>query len=314
MKSINEKKKIVCIGMALLDILISPVDDGILNRDATEVDSTECKTGGEALNEAVILSALGHDSILMGTVGNDMWGEIILKQLKERGVDASRIYVHPSLSTVTSTVLIQDNGDRSFLVHKKNCATFDMKCINKETIESADAVSIGSMYFEDELDSNLPDLLAWAKKNGALTFGDAVYHTGFSLEKIKESLPLLDYIIPNLEEAEGLTGEKDLESIAKVFLNYGVKNVIIKTGKEGCYIMNAKEIFQIPAFRVEKVVDTTGAGDSFVAGFIAGILEGRDLRDAAKFANATAAVNVQGVGATYLKNRADVEKMFMSEE
>jgi len=155
----------------------------------------------------------------------------------------------------------------------------------------------------------LPGILSFARENGALTFGDITYRQGYDLEKIKDILPLLDFIIPNFEEAKGLTGENDLEKVAAAFLSYGVKNVIIKTGKDGCYIRNVKEIITVPAFKIENVIDTTGAGDSFVAGFISGILEGYDLKAAARFANAAAAVNVQGIGATYLKNRADVEKM-----
>ena len=305
-----KKKKIVCIGITVLDILVAGVEEGILDRDHTDVESIKCDTGGDALNEAVILSVLGHDSILMGAVGNDFWGEFILKRLKERGLDTGSVYVHPSLSTITPIVLIHKNGERSFLVNKKNNVRFDIRCIDREIIARADAVSIGSIYFDAEMDNSLHGVLSLAKESGALTFGDIVYRPGNDLEKIKDILPLFDFVLPNYEEAKGLTGENDIGSIADAFLKYGVKNVIIKTGEDGCYIKNADEQFTVPAFRVENVLDTTGAGDSFIAGFIAGILEGQDLKTAARFANATAAVNVQGIGATYLKNRADVEKLY----
>ena len=303
----DNRKKIVCIGIMVLDILISGVDEGILERDNTEVDNIEYLTGGDALNESIIVSALGHDSILMGTVGTDIWGDFILKHLKSRGVDTSSVCVMPELSTVVSTVLIHKNGERNFLVRKENCATFDEKCLNYDVIESSDAVSIGSIFYDEALDSNLDRILSFARKNKALTFGDLTFRKGYTLEKAKGYLPLFDYLVPNLNEAKGLTGETELESIAGKILDYGVKNVVIKLGEKGCYIQNATDKIMVPAFKTDNAVDTTGAGDSFLAGLITGTLEGLDIESAAVFANAAASVNVQGVGATFLKDRAQVD-------
>ena len=308
----NNEKKIVCIGITVLDILISGIDEDIFKRVSTDVEHIKCQIGGDALNESVILAALGHKSILMGTVGNDMWGEYILKQLKLRGVDTDAVFVEPSLPTVVSTVLVNTNGERNFLVSKKNSAAFDEKCLNYNVIESADAVSIGSVFYNGILDSHLKSILTLAKKNHALTFGDVSYRRGYTLDKAKEYLHLFDYLVPNFEEARGLTGEEKLESVACRILDYGVKNVVIKMGEKGCYIQNAKGKIMVPAIKADHVVDTTGAGDSFLAGLIAGTLEGMDLEQAATFANAAAAANVQGLGATYLDSREDVGKIWYS--
>jgi len=306
---LKNKKRVACIGITVLDILVFGIDEGIFDRDTTDVERVELQTGGDALNEAVILSALGHDSVLMGTVGDDVWGEYIINQLKSRGVDTGAVCVIPSLPTVVSTVLITKNGERHFLVKKKNSATFDEKCLNYDVIESCDAVSIGSVFYDEALDSRLDSVLYLARKNNALTFGDLSYRPGYTLENAKGYLPLFDFLVPNLKEAQGLTGKTDPESIAGKILDYGVKNVIIKMGENGCYIQNAAEKLMVPAFKTDNVVDTTGAGDSFLAGLIAGTLEGLDIESAAVFANAAASANVRGLGAAFVKSRDEVERI-----
>jgi len=308
----KEKKKIVCIGILCLDILISRVDEDIFKRQTTDVDFIKCQAGGDALNESIIVSVLGHDSILMGAVGDDIWGEYIINQVKARGVDTSAVYKIPSLPTTVSTVLVKQNSERLFLVYKKNNAAFAEECLKYEVIASADAVSVGSIYYNEALDSRMNNILSLAKKNKALTFGDVSYRQGYTIEKAKDYLHLFDFFVPNFEEAKGLTGKSDLESIAGKILDYGVKNVIIKMGDKGCYIQNATDKIVVPAFNNDNVVDTTGAGDSFLAGFIAGTLEGLDLESAAVFASAAASINVQGLGAAFLNSRQDVEDVFAS--
>ena len=124
---------------------------------------------------------------------------------------------------------------------------------------------------------------------------------------IVEVLPRLDYFLPNLEEAAMLTGLQKPDEIADCLLGYGVKNVVIKLGKEGCLIKNRKERHLIPAYPA-KAIDTTGAGDNFTAGFISSVLDGMDLRACGTFANAVAGVSTESVGATEgVKNKAQIE-------
>ena len=105
---------------------------------------------------------------------------------------------------------------------------------------------------------------------------------------------------PNYAEAAAITGKKDLEEIAGTLLDCGVRNVIIKIGKRGCFIKNQEEAFIVPAFADTQCLDTTGAGDEHLhSGFrICGLLEGKGLRECAAFANCTASLSVESVGAT----------------
>ena len=128
-----------------------------------------------------------------------------------------------------------------------------------------------------------------------------------TLEEIKDSLPLIDYITPNEDEAKYYTGKEKVEEQADVFLGYGIANVIIKLGSKGCYLKNAQEEISLPAYEIDPV-DSTGAGDNFIAGFISEILRGKSHKEALLFANAVGAICTTAVGAgTALKDRKQVE-------
>ena len=132
-----------------------------------------------------------------------------------------------------------------------------------------------------------------------------------TLEDIAPALRFVDYIFPNLEEAAMVSGLTDPEEIAKAFLEAGVGTIVMKLGKEGCLIGTVHEktvdYIRVPALPAIHVVDTTGAGDTFAAAFLSGLLEGKMPKDCARFANAAAAVTISQFGATTaLKNREQI--------
>ncbi|MBO6016637.1 MAG: bifunctional hydroxymethylpyrimidine kinase/phosphomethylpyrimidine kinase, partial [Oscillospiraceae bacterium] len=127
-----------------------------------------------------------------------------------------------------------------------------------------------------------------------------------NLEDLRDSLPLIDYITPNEDEARYYSGKDTPEEMADVFLERGVGNVIIKLGGKGCFFKNPESSFSLPACEI-RAVDATGAGDNFVAGFTAELLCGSTPFDALRFANACGAICTTAVGAgTALKNRDQV--------
>ena len=126
------------------------------------------------------------------------------------------------------------------------------------------------------------------------------------LADLRDSLPQIDYITPNEDEARYYSGKEEPEEMADVFLAYGVKNVIIKLGGKGCLFKNARGSIRLPACDI-RAVDATGAGDNFVAGFVSEILRGASNEDALRFANACGAICTTAVGAgTALQNREQV--------
>ena len=121
---------------------------------------------------------------------------------------------------------------------------------------------------------------------------------GETVEDIKEALECVDYILPNEEEACLVTGKDTAEEAAERLLEAGVKNVVIKCGARGCLVRNRRECYRVLAKPGVRCIDTTGAGDSFAAGFIYALSKGRTLRECAEYANACGARAVQVLGAT----------------
>ena len=133
---------------------------------------------------------------------------------------------------------------------------------------------------------------------------------GETLDDIREALSYVDYFFPNFDEACLMTGETEESKVADKLFECGVKNVIMKIGKRGCYIRNAAGAMIVPACKGVTAIDTIGAGDNFASGFISALLQGKDIRDCGIYANCTAAISVQYVGATTgVRNKEMVEEM-----
>ena len=133
---------------------------------------------------------------------------------------------------------------------------------------------------------------------------------GETLDDIAGALQYVDYFFPNYDEACLMTGEKDETKVADKLFSYGIKNVVMKIGTRGCYIRNKDGVMIVPACKGITAVDTIGAGDNFASGFIAALLQGKDIKECGEYANCTAAIAVQHPGATSgVQNRQMVEDM-----
>ncbi|MBQ2669404.1 MAG: bifunctional hydroxymethylpyrimidine kinase/phosphomethylpyrimidine kinase, partial [Clostridia bacterium] len=135
-----------------------------------------------------------------------------------------------------------------------------------------------------------------------------------TLEDVRDSLPLIDYITPNEDEARYFTGKEDPEEMAEVLLEYGVRNVIVKLGSKGCFFRSGDKKIRLEAFPID-AVDATGAGDNFVAGFCSELLRGSEAEIALRFASACGAICTTAVGAgTALRNREQVMEFLKKNE
>jgi Sugar kinases, ribokinase family len=290
---------VACIGVVLMDLPLGPLDEQIFREETTMVDQIALTTGGDAFNEAIILARLGKRPALMGQVGDDLLGEIIEKRCDEEGVEHSRLQLSKEAKTRINVVIVGKDGQRHFIkTLTPGSGSFHPEDMDFDFIKKARAVSLASLFCSKLKDSKtVLQVLKTAKDNKLITFADMVpMAAGESLEDISGALQYLDYFLPNLEEAEMLTGLENWDEMADSLLSYGVKNVVIKLGKEGCLIKNREERFLIPAFPA-RAIDTTGAGDNFAAGFISAVLDGSELKDCGVFANAVAAASTECVGA-----------------
>ena len=308
---------VICVGAGGIDITASGVDENqVFHNMVNFVDNITVCAGGDAMNEALTVAKLGHTVSFMGCIGHDLMGWVLKLNAEKYGVDMSSLRILQDSSTMTVVSLVGDNDKRNFLFKKENATErVDLDCIDWDKVEHARILSFGSLAFNKGFrPDQLKTLFSRAKEHGVITCADVAL-TGAEKEAIRdiaEALPYVDYLFPNAEEASQISGERENTRIADFFLHYGVKNVVMKLGGDGCYYKGVEGEMTLPAFRV-KVVNTTGAGDNFLAGFLSGLLQQLPLGERLRFATATAALTVQVEGASEGVECMEQVKRFLAE-
>ena len=292
---------VICLGQAVVDCITRAMEKAPEEKLAIRAEKIGLSTGGDAVNESFVLAQLGYKVKLVCGLGNDLAGMILRQEAQRFGVDTGRIRIIDGMDTPVANLMVAVDGSRRSVNSR---ATMLEKYLPQENdVKGAKIVSFASL-FRAPLDQKdvIIRLLRSAYEDGAVICADTKLPTfrQLSLEDLKEVLPMISYLFPNEKEAAFYTGQTQFEEMAKVFHDYGIPNVIIKTGPDGCFVSTQEESFSLPAHQV-KVVDTTGAGDNFVAGFISGLLKGEDLRACSKRALLQAAENVQHMGAVWKK-------------
>ncbi len=297
----KKQYEVVIVGTALTDLQVYPVTKSIAEEVSYPAEKMVWTVGGDTLNEATIITRLGHGVRMISCIGDDVAGDLILRHCRENGIDTTYLKRDPQKQTAIHVGLIWADGERTFINNKSGsvwtCTPEDM---DLSALEGGKILSFASIFNNPRLDGAFAtDLFRQAKEKGLTICADIVKgKRGETLADIKEALGYIDYFFPNLDEAKALTGLEDMDSIADCLLNLGVKHVIMKIGKRGC-LVKAKDLRQIvPGYPRANCIDTTGAGDNFASGFIAGLLEGRDILGCARLANCTASLAVEAIGAT----------------
>jgi len=299
---------IVFIGTAIMDSIIKGFDPEPVSAAGYRAESGSLNAGGEAVNGSIAAAKLGMSAAILCSLGNDGAGKMIEARLKESGVDTSRIAWSDERPTPITTMFVGEDGNRKSITNTAHRNNFHPERY-KESFTDAEAIVLGSLFrapFDEA--GVISSVVMAASENGVMVFADTKLPNfrKLTLEEISESLPYIDYITPNESEAQFYTGEEDPEKAADVFLQKGVRNVIIKLGGKGCFFKNSEGSIYLPAFNVD-AVDATGAGDNFLAGFASELIRGSSVRDALIFANACGAICSTAVGAcTALKDREQV--------
>ena len=297
---------VICAGMALVDSIVRGFDPQPISASGYRAVSGSLNAGGEAINEAIASAKLGLKTGILCRLGSDAAGKLIESELQSFGVDTGRII--RSGTTPVTTMFVMENGRRKSITNEAHRQTFRPE-ERPELFTDAGALILGSLFrvpFDNP--ESVFSVLSAAKEAGQTVFADTKLPNfrRLNLSDLQDSLPLIDYITPNEDEAAWYSGKKDPDEMADVFLKAGVRHVIIKLGAEGCLLKGGSIRLRLPAFPVN-AVDTTGAGDQFLAGFVSEVLRGASLPEALRFANACGALCTTAVGAgTALKSREQV--------
>jgi sugar/nucleoside kinase (ribokinase family) len=292
--------RVVCLGNVLVDILVKPVQKLPPVGGLLPVDRVEMALGGCASNTALALSRLGVPTSLWGKLGRDFFSEFALKELVKGKVEVSGLSIDPQCSTSATVVLVDPKAQRSFLHSVAANDHIYRRDIQTSKLSRFSHLHIGGYFLFPALDGRpMADILRIAQQKGLTTSMDTAWDLKNRWMKVlKPCLPYLDHFMPSEREVKQLLGHNRAVAAAQAFIQMGAKTVILKLGEKGCYFLDRHgNEFKVPAFKA-KVVDTTGAGDSFCAGFIKGLSLGWDVESCLKLGNAAGACAVEALGAT----------------
>ena len=267
--------------------------------DSIRVNYCKRSPGGHANNQSLALRKLGKKVRFIGRVGSDDFGLTIVGNLRDAGVDVSNAIIDPTLETSVSVIIIDGDGEKTIFMYQTGNNAFSIDHIKTNWMDDCAVLSIGNLWTLPGLDgSGMVALLSKAKDKGIITVADTSAdskHIG--IEPLVMALKHTDYYMVGQREARALTGCDELHAAAEALLEMGPKGVIIRMGAQGCLVATGEKKVHLSTISV-KAVDTSGASDSFTAGFITKLCEGKDIFTCAAFGNVAGALCTLAPGAT----------------
>jgi ribokinase len=265
--------------------------------------------GGKGSNQGVAAHRAGADVVMMTKVGKDVFGKMALDFYQSEGMNTEYVFLDNEKETGTALIMVDQNSAQNcILVVSGACGNVTDADIEKArpVIEKADILLI-------QLEINMDAI--YKIIDIAHNAGVKIVLNTAPVQTIEQSVfSKVDIVTPNEVEAGIITGinvtdEASAHKAAQIFMDWGVKSVVITMGKAGAFVINAEKQEFIPSIKVD-AVDTTGAGDAFNGGFVTALVEGKDIFEAAKFANVTGALSVTKLGtAPAMPHRADIDTM-----
>ena len=289
-----------CVGDLLVEIMREKINEP-LGISGTFVGPFPSGASGIFIDA---IAKLGIKAGFVGAVGKDDFGELIIGRFKKDKVDTSHIKILDDYTTGVAFVTYFSDGKRKFIYHSSKAATGQIypEDIKGDYFSKLKYLHIvgSTMSINENCREACQKAVNKVKESGGKVSFDPNFRPELLNEKeVREFFnPILsssDIILPTTEEALVLTGKKNIKDACREILKKGPKIIAVKQGKKGSRIFTFNEELYIPAFEV-KEVDPTGAGDCYCAGFIAGILKGMNLKEAARFANAVGALAVTKKG------------------
>jgi sugar/nucleoside kinase (ribokinase family) len=290
--------RVACFGILVADVFVPPLDELPAAGQLVSTDDFLIATGGCAANVALALRRLGVPVAVGGRVGDDVFGELVRRDLSAQGVDTRGVLTTPGIGTSKTVVVPVVGEDRRFLHTFGANAALAADDILAAPFATAEVIYVGGYLILPSLrEDELAQRLGEARARGATVILDVVAPSGTrpSLAAVSGLLPHVDYFVPNHDEARAITGEDDPRRQAELFGERGARTVMVKLGERGLYVRSGAGSFALDAPPVE-IVEPSGAGDAFAAGLAAGILEHWPLERTAGFASVLGASACTALG------------------
>lgn len=288
---------VLCSGSINYDIVVRPVEAPQWGT-TTFVDTIDFLVGGNGANTSLALATLGVPARLAGSIGRDEPARYLLSKLQAAGVDTCGVIPcdEPTSATI---VMINGEGNRKFLNRpgSSGIAFTDPIDLEPQLLEGMAHFHMASLFILPRLRHSAPETLRRARAAGLSTSLDTTWDPlGQWMDALAPCLPHLDYLFMNEDEARMATGSEDPAVAAREVRCRGVRTAVMKLSHRGCAIFTEGDEIRVPAYEVD-CIDTTGAGDCFVAGFLSVLMRGGSLEEAGRMGNAVGALVVRQVGA-----------------
>ncbi|MFT6897123.1 MAG: fructokinase [Paraglaciecola sp.] len=262
--------KIICIGEMLIDFVCTDTNSGLVNG----VNYVK-KSGGAPANVAACIGKLGGEPVLVGSVGNDPFGEFLINEVKAYSVNTDHVATLP-VSTTLAFVSLGDNGEREFAFNRgaDEQLSLDDKTITTLLDDSILHLGSATALLGGPLGDSYLKLAQQAKKSGNIICFDPNFRIGLwqdreseFRERCNSYFTLADIVKVSDEELTLLSHKDDMAAGCQYFHDLGVKVVLVTLGPDGCLISQNGQHYIVPAYEIN-AVDTTGAGDSFIGAIL----------------------------------------------
>lgn len=240
------------------------------------------------------LARLGNRVVFSGRVGDDLFGRFCLEEMSRSGIGIDHVIVDKG-TTTGITVSISSGRDRALVTFLGAIAEFAAEDVPDAAFDGASHLHVAGFFLQTRLRAGLPDLFRRAHQRGLTTSLDSGHDPeGEWRGGLEEALREADLFFPNREEIRSISGSEDLEDALRSF---GATRVVAKLGASGAAILNGGSMVRVPAPEVD-VVDTTGAGDSFDAGFLHAWLRGCPAEECLRYGVAAGCLSTRALGGT----------------
>ena len=301
-KSCNNQQGVLVVGGIIIDLIarsekFKVIDGNICFPFDSKITLQELKEdiGGSAHNVAANLAALGTSTYILGSVGKGDYGEKALKNLRVHGVNTKYVTLKEGSTGMSLVFLV--NGEKTVLTSRGANEFLGEKDLNLEVIEKIDTLILTSLISSDNIGLMKKVIKEANERNVSIVMNPSMSMVTHRSDELKYAMKNSELIIMNGKESCMITGEKDVDSAIKELRKYGAETVIITQDVKGSLVAESDEIFRVPSYKVN-VVDTTGGGDSYTAGFVHAKSRGYSTKEAVKFAGAIAALNIITPGAS----------------
>lgn len=290
----NKKWDVYVYGDINVDLVIPGVEHLPLPGQEDVVETMNTYVGGGAAIFTLGIGKLGLNPVFQGTIGDDCYGKFILDEFRDKNVDTTLLGISSTNKTGIS-ISFTNEADRSFLTYRGTNDEIDLSKVDVEKVKEARHIHLTS-YMGRKNHEQYLELLKEIKASGTTTvsFDVGWDDAGEWYQGIYELYPYIDILFMNETEAIHYSRKKEVIDAIKDF-GKTCKLVVAKLGKKGSIAVKDGHIYEATSYSVE-AIDTTGAGDSFNAGFVYGFLKGKSIEEALKYGNACGGLSVTALG------------------